>query len=190
MVSSAPRPVIYTDAAYNPGNPIPHGWMVLPQNGRARSGCGVVPEALVASLRKRNRKYWQASSWPYCPPWQRAGKIRGHRLLTLVGSQPALSSLVGGGAAAQNLASIVCVTHVRALEPGCTIGVEFVGSDSDYAGGPSRAPYRPWASSELARWLACTIETAALPETIDCTVAQIEALASMAPVRTVGPAAE
>ena len=191
LVGQAPLSIIYTDAAFQPGDPISYGWVVLPESGSARSGCGVVPTHVFASLRKRKSQILSGELLAVLSALTNCEKeLEGHRLLIFVDNHAALSSLVGGGAKHQDLASIVCLIHVKALEMGSTIWFEFVESDSNPADGPSRNPYTPWSSSELARWMQCTVEHATLPESIDSNLAPIEALSAMDRVRSVVPEAE
>ena len=107
-------------------------------------------------------------------------------ILHFVDNQGALSSLIGGFTAQEDVAPISCLYQLLLVSMGAMAWLEYVESEANIADLPSR-PESDWASSDLRRELGISLEPASLPDLPTVFQAPADALSRFEAVRNLVP---
>ena len=155
---------MYSDAAFSEGRPISLGWVLFLSGQRPRAGAMEINETLSRQLKERQAMIFIGELLgALSAAYSCRAALQGHRLIHLVGNQSALSALVGGCSPEADASSVACMCQLLLAQLGCRVWFEWVGSDSNIAGGPSRLGLQ-WVDSPEAEHPARTMESAHLPD--------------------------
>ena len=163
MDREGPLAVVYSDAAFSPGQPMTYGWVLCLAGQQPRSASGTVPDDLLRQFKERRSQIMVGEIIAaFSAIYSCRAALAGCKILHLIDNQGALSALVGGFGSDDDVSSIACLYQILIIQLGARVWMEFVESESNMADGPSRSIAEWLSSSEFAA-IGCTIEASSLP---------------------------
>ena len=167
--SSIPPLIVYTDAMFTPGRPIPVvriGWVVFdPISGDCFHSHFLPDSAYISMLTPNQRTYIMQAEGigAVSPALSLPSLFRGRHVVQFMDNTAALSSLINGYASKPDMARIVNVYHLSQFFMRSQVWLEWIPSPANIADLPSRLMYEVFVHYlPQSRWIPSVLPPAAV----------------------------